>query len=77
MNWKKYLGKRVLLRAPFSYGMLYEALVEEVSPGGRVKLRWTNKTSIWYNADNYQVVEELDSSVEELTNEIKKMLRVE
>ena len=62
MNWKKYLNKRILIRTPYSYGMLYEAFVEEVSPSGRVKFQWTNKTSVWYNADEYKFVEQLSDS---------------
>lgn len=51
--------RTVLIKTTYSYGMLYEAFVEEVSPSGRVKFQWTHKTSNWYDADDYKLVEQL------------------
>lgn len=73
MNWRKYLKSRVLIARRFT-STLYEAYVEEVSPSGRVKFKWTNDTSCWYDADEYRFVEALSDVNAELSASLKKIL---
>ena len=40
-----------------------EVIVVDVSPSGRVKLRWPNTVEIWYPAYEYEVLEVLSGEV--------------
>lgn len=64
INFKDYIGKRILLsryNTVFTSSIgLIEAIVLEVSNSGKVKLKFENGTTMWTPGGEYEWMEVLD-----------------
>lgn len=67
MDWKQHIDCRVLIAERFSRNYT-EVTVAEVSPAGRVKLRWPNGCERWEDADAYRLVEVLSNPRKQMTD---------
>lgn len=62
---RQHVGKRVLVTHAPCYFEDYpeEAMVLEISAGGRVRLQWPSGAIGWYPADEHRVLEILQEKV--------------
>lgn len=57
-RWQKLIGKRCLIKNANSlFGDATEVTVLEVSPKGRVKMRFGSGVECWEKSDEYTLVE--------------------
>lgn len=62
-DWKKLVGKKVIVIDPMGKFILtknyVEAKVVAVSPEGRVKFKWNTGRAYWHDWDTFDLVEVL------------------
>ena len=65
-DWKKYIGKRVLIRKFWDSGEYPEGvIVEELSPNGtHIKLKWPSGVEDWVRVDKWRIVEVLGGAAD-------------
>jgi hypothetical protein len=59
-NWKKYIGKHIIVRESYWGRKNIEAKVVEVSPAGRVKFAFNDAYSNWEENNAYTYMETLE-----------------